>query len=141
MAFTPISQTTTSDGTTTFANPGTSGSDFMKQKDMFLKMLVAQLQNQDPSSPMDQKDMMAQMSQMTSVEQLTNMAQTMSSLQTNATISQSVAMIGHKVDYLDATNAVVHDAEVQSVALAGNSVKLVFADGTTTTPGNVVMVK
>jgi len=112
-----------------------------EQKDMFLKLLVAQLKNQDPTAPMDQKDMMAQMSQMTSVEQLTNIASTMTSLQTNATVSQSVAMIGHTVDYLDSNGAVVHDGTVQSVALAGHSVNLVMADGSTVAPGNLVMVK
>jgi flagellar basal-body rod modification protein FlgD len=142
MTFTPIPTTTNPDGSRTVQSvTSTTSSELAKQKDMFLKMLIAQLQNQDPSAPMDQKDMMSQMSQMSSVEQLGNIAQTMSSLQTNATVSQSVAMIGHKIDYLSQDGGVVHDAAVQSVALAGNSVNLVMEDGTTITPGSVVMVK
>ncbi len=39
-------------------------------KDEFLKMLVAQLRNQDPLNPMDGKDMAAQLAQFSSVEQL-----------------------------------------------------------------------
>jgi flagellar basal-body rod modification protein FlgD len=139
MTFTPV--TIDPNRKTTDSTSSAGLSDIASQKDMFLKLLVAQLQNQDPSSPMDQKDMMAQMSQMTSVEQLANMASTMQSLQTNATVSQSVGMIGRKVDYLDTSGAVVHDGTVQSVALAGSSVNLVLADGTTVSPTNVVLVK
>ena len=73
-----------------------------EQKDMFLKLMVAQMKNQDPSSPMDQKEMLGQMAQFTSVEQLTNMTTAMASLQANSTFSQSVSMIGKTVDYLDA---------------------------------------
>ena len=39
-------------------------------RDDFLKMLVAQLKNQDPLNPMDGKDMAAQLAQFSSVEQL-----------------------------------------------------------------------
>ena len=39
-------------------------------KDEFLKMLVAQMQNQDPLSPMDGQQMAAQLAQFSSVEQL-----------------------------------------------------------------------
>ena len=39
-------------------------------KDAFLKLLVAQLRNQDPLAPADGKEMAAQLAQFTSVEQL-----------------------------------------------------------------------
>lgn len=39
-------------------------------KDDFLKLMMAQMQNQDPLSPMDNTQMVAQMAQFTSVEQL-----------------------------------------------------------------------
>lgn len=39
-------------------------------RDEFLKMLVAQLKNQDPLNPMDGKDMAAQLAQFSAVEQL-----------------------------------------------------------------------
>ena len=43
-------------------------------KDDFLKLLVTQLQHQDPMNPMDDKDFMGQMAQFSSLEQMTNMA-------------------------------------------------------------------
>jgi flagellar hook assembly protein FlgD len=39
-------------------------------QDAFLKLLIAEMQNQDPMDPMDNKDTIAQMAQFTSVEQL-----------------------------------------------------------------------
>ena len=40
-------------------------------KDMFFKMLVTQLQNQDPMNPMEDRDFIAQLAQFTSLEQMT----------------------------------------------------------------------
>ncbi|MCL2454522.1 MAG: flagellar hook capping protein [Micrococcales bacterium] len=42
--------------------------------DGFLKLLIAQLANQDPSSPMDTQQMMAQTTQLSMMEQLVSMA-------------------------------------------------------------------
>jgi len=41
-------------------------------KDQFVKLLVAEMQNQDPTSPMDGKQLAAQLAQFSSVEQLMN---------------------------------------------------------------------
>lgn len=49
-------------------------------KDAFLKMLIAQLQNQDPLNPMDGTAFVAQLAQFSSLEQLSNLNETMSSM-------------------------------------------------------------
>ena len=46
-------------------------------KDDFLKLLIAQLKNQDPQDPADSAQMAAQLAQFTSVEQLTNISRTL----------------------------------------------------------------
>lgn len=125
--------------------PGQSSSVFSsiaEQKDMFLQLLVAQLRNQDPSSPMDQKDMMAQMAQFTSVEQMTNMVKSLDTLTFNSTVSQSVGLIGRNVDYVfgNGDSATIESSTVSAVSTAGGKVSLILEDGRSITPDSVVRV-
>lgn len=110
------------------------------QKTMFLKLLVAQMKNQDPSSPMDQKDMMGQMAQFTSVEQLTNMTTALTTMQTNATFAQSVSMIGKSVDFLDAKGDTVTGQTVTGVTSGGGVIKMVLENGTSISPADIIRV-
>ena len=49
-------------------------------KDAFLQILITQLQNQDPTSPMDDKEFIAQMAQFSSLEQMQNMTKAIGDL-------------------------------------------------------------
>ena len=53
-------------------------------RDEFLKLLVAQLKNQDPMNPMDGKDMAAQLAQFSTVEQLISMNKSMEAAKDSA---------------------------------------------------------
>src|SRR3954471_2648509 len=68
-------------------------------KDAFLKLLVAQLQHQDPTSPQDSSQWTAQMAQFSTVEQLTNLATSSAKSSKSATMSQAVALLGRDVTY------------------------------------------
>ncbi len=57
-------------------------------KDMFLKLMISQLQNQDPLNPQDDKEFLSQMAQFTSLEQLQNMNSTMTQQQAFSTIGK-----------------------------------------------------
>ncbi len=138
------SMVTGTEGTTSSQAGGgslLSALDPLEQKEMFLKLLVAQLKNQDPTSPMDQKEMMGQMAQFSTVEQMANMASTMQQMMSNAAFGQSISLIGKSVDYLDSSGAVVTDATVASVTHAGGVIKLVLGDGIEITPADVVRVE
>ena len=59
-------------------------------KDAFLRLLLAELANQDPLNPMDDREFIAQMAQFSTLEQMTNMTKAlegMSSLQQYSTVS------------------------------------------------------
>ena len=49
-------------------------------KDEFMKLLVAQMKNQDPLNPMDGQEMAAQLAQFSSVEQLQNANDTLAKI-------------------------------------------------------------
>lgn len=66
-------------------------------KDEFMKLLLAQLKNQDPLKPMDGTDFAAQLAQFSSLEQLKNLNTTLETQSVNQMTlgySQSVNMIG-----------------------------------------------
>jgi flagellar basal-body rod modification protein FlgD len=135
--------TNTSAGTSTGAAAGAASlTNIAQQKDMFLKLLVAQLKNQDPSAPMDQKDMMAQMTQMSSVEQMGNMLATLQTLNFNISVSQGVSMIGRPIDYATSTDidAAIKSSTVTGVSTINGAVKLALADGTSIEPSLVIRV-
>ena len=67
-------------------------------KDDFLKLLITQLSNQDPTSPMDNTQFIAQMAQFSSLEQMTNMNQEFGKLNNMLVSSQAVGTIGNTVD-------------------------------------------
>ncbi len=69
----------------------TTGQTVMGQDD-FLKLLVSQLQNQDPMNPMDGTEFASQLAQFTSVEQLENINTTLqSSLSASSLLNQSIS--------------------------------------------------
>lgn len=66
-------------------------------KDEFLKILIAQLKNQDPMQPLQDKEFIAQMAQFSSVEQLSNMASEMKLLRQS--IGMASGLIGKMVSW------------------------------------------
>ncbi|MFO7569290.1 MAG: flagellar hook assembly protein FlgD [Smithellaceae bacterium] len=68
-------------------------------KDAFMKMLIAQLKNQDPLNPMDGTEFAVQLAQFTSLEKLTNLNETMKVLPEylgSFANAQMVNMIGNE---------------------------------------------
>ncbi|ACL22134.1 flagellar hook capping protein [Desulfitobacterium hafniense DCB-2] len=107
-------------------------------KDDFLKLLVAELTNQDPLSPMDNKDMITQMAQFSSLEQMNNMSKSMENLVgafgalfQNSLLSQGAALIGKHVEGANIDGSGFVNGIVESVQwLNGNpQLVLVLEDG------------
>ncbi len=67
-------------------------------KDDFLKLLITQLSNQDPTSPMEDTQFIAQMAQFSSLEQMTNMNAEFSKLNTLLTSNSAMGTLGKTVE-------------------------------------------
>ncbi len=78
----------------------TSVSSMGEQQDRFMKLLVAQLQNQDPMNPMESAEMTSQMAQIntvTGIEKLnTTMTQMLSTFNAGQAV-QAAGLIGHEI--------------------------------------------
>jgi flagellar basal-body rod modification protein FlgD len=113
---------------------GTSGTSALG-KDEFLKLLTAQLQHQNPLSPMDNTAFVAQLAQFSSLEQMQNMN---SSLATSIMVSQSVnnslatSLIGRDIQARgdDVTHAVGGSEKLQFNLASGADVKVDVLDST-----------
>ena len=72
-----------------------------EQKNMFLTMLVKQLQYQDPLNPMENTEFTAQLAQFSQLETMTDMKESMdkmSALQTSVNNIQALSFIGKQVE-------------------------------------------
>ncbi len=104
-----IDTTSATGGVDSIDSSGT-GSDYGLSTDDFMKLFLAQLQNQDPTTPMDDTQMLSQLSQMTMVQTFQTLEKTMAGSQ----LAQSSALIGKHVTGLDVNGSAV-DGLVTSV--------------------------
>lgn len=89
-------------------------------KDQFMKLLIAQLQNQDPTNPMDGSQMAAQLAQFSSLEQLQ---------QINTTLTGQTTSTGTLLGAIQASSAI--NTIGHTVMASGNVVQLGGANGAT----------
>ncbi|BAM47628.1 flagellar hook assembly protein FlgD [Amphibacillus xylanus] len=71
-------------------------------KDEFLKILMTQIKNQDPLSPMDDREFISQMTTFSSLEQMMNMNESINKLVNNQMMSPVIQyshLIGKQVSY------------------------------------------
>lgn len=87
-------------------------------KDDFLKILIAQLKNQDPSQPLQDKEFIAQMAQFSSVEQLSNISNDMKLLRQS--LGFASGLIGKDITWEglnDQGNTVAKTGPVESIVV------------------------
>lgn len=105
-------------------------------KEDFLKILITQLQNQDPSKPMEDKEFIAQMAQFSSLEQITNMSSQFANLSSAIKSSQAMNLVGRNVEVIN------NDASVSGMveAVMGGNYPQVMINGVYYDYENVVKV-
>lgn len=118
-------------------------------KDAFLQLLITQLQHQDPTNPMDDREFISQMAQFSSLEQMQNMTKAMESLLSSQQQSQMMnyaTFIGKEVKWHEITeekdekgNPVVNEGTgvIESLKFVDGSVVFKLADGKEISPGNI----
>lgn len=91
-------------------------------KDAFLKLLVAEIQNQNPLEPMDNQKFLDQMTQFTTMEQMTNMSesfqgfitqmQSATKLQASAVVGKYAVIEGNTIKFKDnVAEGIVYNVE------------------------------
>ena len=105
MAVTPTSSATTptqpaATTTNVVAGPGDS-----LDYDAFLRLLIAQMKNQDPTKPTDPSQFVAQLASFSSVEQAIKTNNKLDTLMTTMALSQGEGLIGRTVVSADGTIA------------------------------------
>jgi flagellar basal-body rod modification protein FlgD len=95
---------------------------------MFLKLMVAQLRNQDPMNPTDSSQFLSQTAQFTSLEKMTELAdQTSQALSAQLAFGAS-SLVGKTVTYTG-TDGLTHTGAVGSVRFTGSG-PVLGIDGT-----------
>ncbi len=69
-------------------------------RDDFLRILLTQLQNQDPISPIEDREFIAQLAQFSSLEQMTNLSREFASLSRHINAGQLYQLLGKRVELL-----------------------------------------
>ena len=99
-------------------------------KDDFLKLLVTELQNQDPMQAMDNKEFVSQMAQFSSLEIMNNVSTAMANLQgeiakqtQQSLLVQGTALIGKQVVGID-TNGENIQGAVDSIKWQNDELEL-----------------
>ncbi len=93
----------------TTANPtiggiSTRANDELGKND-FLKLLLAQLRNQDPLKPMEDREFITQMAQLNSLEQLQALNERIGELIGTDLIGRASELIGKRVEAIDLTGS------------------------------------
>ncbi len=92
-------------------------------QDQFLKLLVNELQNQDPTAPVDQTQTLSQLAQFSQLQETTTLNQTLTANQGFTNVAQSATLIGKTVSTATSTDAGVSGV-VSSVSLSNGTTYL-----------------
>ena len=95
-----INSSTSSQSTAALSLGGANASDAASMQDRFLKLLVAQINNQDPLSPMDNAQMTSQMAQINTVSGIQQVNETLQGLSSQFVamqVLQASSLVGREV--------------------------------------------
>ncbi|PBB36231.1 flagellar hook assembly protein FlgD [Mesorhizobium sp. M1A.F.Ca.IN.020.06.1.1] len=103
----------------------------------FLKLLIAEMKNQDPTKPMDSTEYVAQLATFSQVEQSVQTNSKLDQIMQSSALSQADALIGRSITAADGKTT----GTVASVKLASSGLIAVLQDGTEVPVGAGVSIK
>jgi len=109
-------------------------------KNDFLKLMIAQLQAQDPLQPTESSAYVGELAQFTELEQVTNLAQTSSQSAEAQNVAQAVQLIGHTVSYRDPTTGAATQGVVQNVQISSTGATLTIEGKSGIEPASITQV-
>ena len=91
--------------TATIPSPDQRGTDLRDvDMDQFLKLLIAELQNQDPLNPMDNSEMLQQISQIREIGATNALTETLASVMLGQNIATASGLIGKRITALNTSS-------------------------------------
>ncbi len=105
-------------------------------KDQFLKLLITEMQHQDPTNPMQDREFIAQMAQFSSLEQMVNFNEGMNKLIGNMNFQQSFTLLGKNVE-ITAKDAIDDQGNPEIIKGTVSSIKRNEQDTMVTVNGSV----
>jgi flagellar basal-body rod modification protein FlgD len=99
----------------------------------FLKLLVAEMKNQDPTKPMDSTDFIAQLATFSQVEQSVQSNTKLDQILQSTALSQAGSLIGREITSADGkTTGVVDEVKIKSdglIAVLEGGKEVTIGDG------------
>jgi flagellar basal-body rod modification protein FlgD len=120
---TPVSGTNPLSG---WEAPAATAPNGQLDKNAFLKLLVAQLQNQNVADPMDPAEVMAQTTQLTLVEKMNELVESNAASTAAQRLSLAASLVGKDVTFN--VNGVKTTGKVESVRLESGALWLKVGD-------------
>ncbi|AQX27753.1 MULTISPECIES: flagellar hook assembly protein FlgD [unclassified Bartonella] len=99
----------------------TAGAKKNADYDTFIKLLVAQMKNQDPTKPMDSTEFVAQLASFSSVEQSIKMNETLAQMLSNGSINGAEGYVGKYIQFTDEKDKVI-GGYVVSIDIYGDGI-------------------
>src|SRR3984957_15798350 len=104
MTVSPVSSTTPAASTSSTAVAAPASTNTLSYND-FLSLLMSELQNQDPTQPMDPGQMVTQLATVSQVGQAVQTNTTLASLLTSQALSQAEMLVGQTITSSDGTTS------------------------------------
>jgi len=129
-----LTQPTTSAAATTSSAGSTSSSSSSNANPLgsvnFLSLLTAQLQNQDPMSPVDDSQFTTQIAELSTVDSITQLNANFSQLLALQQVTQGANLIGQTVVYTPTGGTTAQQGVVSAVNIVNGNLRLTIGNNT-----------